>query len=737
MEDNKKRGEGLKFLKGLLKLVTVLVIVLVIIVGIGIGGILGYSKYKEVKKQNEFYDEVVINPVMNDSQEEAFKKALGIIEDNLEKGEKAEFDPLQSKYVQEAILRDSEAEIYGIPAGEALDLGIDVFREDTSGNGLLDAEAISLGLDPTVYSSARDGISDMVKLMEGYDPTEKVKIKKEFNVEFEEYGLRLKTKNLNDKYFTYVQSYEMEKVNNMYDSVIAPFQIKEYQGNIELDIPENVTENDLVAYQFDYDNLELIKVKKQKYKEKDNILEMTIANGYPIFIIGAEGEKNIDETFIKENEKGTFHYFRVSIPYIENIVGFNHKVFLFQESSFLSFNSDNEIIVDDNYGIADFTTQKIGKVSVKILTGIFELLGDIYENDATSNSVLGKGGIVDYGTSEGTYIKAKYRVMPWLDEELRKAFEKEQEEIEENREKTEAELLELEKEEMETWDSEGPLVADTGFNIKKNAFRFANFSTDVSTGGTCAGFSLLTEKNFNGDKISSTEQANAKTILGNIAYDDEISYDISNNKDDYSFLQDKNQYGYLMSDSKTKMMTDGNSNTRYEKPLILEELGDPDSSLINMLVVNYLELNDNNLKLENFLYDKSRYEAIDQVIETLNSGKIATISMTKGPGGHSINAYKAEQDGYDPDKLHLYVYDNSIPYEKIVEYSKGSLNELTMTIVKKRKTVRRTDNLQKEEREYFEFDYTPLKDHGNKSWSWSNEGGSDLSFSVQGNNFKY
>lgn len=344
--------------------------------------IAGFNTYKEYKKNEEF-------------------------------NEQALFDPFQSMDALETYLRESDEVIYDMPVDEALDLGIDPLSFDTSGNGLSDEDALDYGADPSKFSTADDGISDMVKVLEGYDPAEKIEFNEELELSFEEYNVTLKTDNLNHKYFSYIESYDMPKAVNNFESVIDPFQIKDYEGQVEVEIPEEKMDDSLEAYQFNFDTLEMEKIKNQSFT--NNVVSFSIDNPYPIFFLNDENKKVMDDF-------GTYYYFRVSVPFIERIAGFNHKVVIFKKTLFSSSISHREIIEDDVLGIADYEFYTMKAFFTFLLERIFMMLDALFDHDVNKDSFLSKGGIIDYGKVEGTLKDAKLIAMPWLDENLREYF---------------------------------------------------------------------------------------------------------------------------------------------------------------------------------------------------------------------------------------------------------------------------------------------------------------------------
>src|SRR5699024_10249385 len=121
---------------------------------------------------------------------------------------------------------------------EKLDKGLNPFQVDSSGNGLSDYEAIhKYDTDPTKFSTAGDGISDYVKIEEGLDPNQKIDSDDidTFKISKEDMDATLTTNDLNAKYFTKIESYRDDELDELYQPVRDPVRFKNYEGKITLD----------------------------------------------------------------------------------------------------------------------------------------------------------------------------------------------------------------------------------------------------------------------------------------------------------------------------------------------------------------------------------------------------------------------------------------------------------------------------------------------------------------------
>jgi len=664
------------------------VLVIAILIGILFGSIAGYNFYQNRKLAKEIEKNIVIDPLY--SKESIYEQAR----------------------------EDGEGR-YGKTIDELLEMGVDPSKLDTDGDGLTDYDEIHIyETDPSKFSTAGDGVSDMVKVLEGLDPHEKIKNNTDFQIDYSEYDLTLQTADLNDKYFSYVEPYEVSKVNDVYNFINEPIQIKNYQGRVRIDYPDNNShKDDLKVYQFNFDTLNMEEVKKQDNNINDNYVEFDLINDYPVYLM--QDGMEIDEN--QDDEVGTFYYFRISIPFLENLVGFNHKVFIFKQNLLTSKNYTNKILVDDTYGIADYSYQAIGRLQTFMIDKAFEQLDSIFVREVNDDTFLQKGGIVDYGKVEGTLSLAKSKVMPWLftEDKTKDVDIVEEVNLDDNEDKGLEPLL------------KGLVVADTGFDIRKNAFKFDNFTTEIGPGGVCAGFSRITERIYNGNGIPLEKDFSTDTFLSwvqeKLADGDiitESKYDLTHNLDHYTFIDDKNEfYNFKFTGPKLSTWTDNNLENNYNEILNSNELSDPDKSVIQLIETQYLKSNDEAKKLGTKFYDKDHANIITKVINTLSNGDILQLYM-QGSGGHAVNPYRIERAEYNQDKYYLFVYDNNLPYDLIQKYTDE--HEVKVDIyMYKRKTLfgNETKNYS-----YFEYHYEPLDGVDYKYSNYGEENTDNLRF---------
>lgn len=182
---------------------------------------------------------------------------------------------------------------------EKLDAGLNPYVEDTSGNGISDWDAIhTYDLDPTKFSTADDGISDFAKLEEGLDPKEPVDPKEidDFVIDNDELHIHLHTNDLNAKYHSTMTAYEQDELDTLYQPVRDPVRVLDYEGEVELDLPDNASNIEgLEAYYFNTMTEELQKIKKQRME--DDSLFVTVDQSFPIYVLEPEILDTIDEYY--------------------------------------------------------------------------------------------------------------------------------------------------------------------------------------------------------------------------------------------------------------------------------------------------------------------------------------------------------------------------------------------------------------------------------------------------------
>src|SRR5699024_229434 len=143
-----------------------------------------------------------------------------------------------------------------------------------------------------------------VKIEEGLDPKEEIDPKdiEEFTIEDEDLGTTLKTDDLNAKYFSTVENYEQDELDEIYQPVRDPIRVHNYDGKMIVDMPDG-EDKDISAYACNLEYGEREKVEKKKCI--DNAMELNIDKSDPVYFFEDDLLDDI----------GGYYYFRIS-PYI-------------------------------------------------------------------------------------------------------------------------------------------------------------------------------------------------------------------------------------------------------------------------------------------------------------------------------------------------------------------------------------------------------------------------------------
>lgn len=625
----------LKALKTIGKIFLYFAIIIFIILLIGAGIIWGYQKYKHHQLAKEL-------------------EAL----------------PMDDSLSYENMFQDHMDEKLGenkMTVEEKLDRGLNPYQTDTSGNGLSDEEAVERGLDPKKFSTADDGISDYVKIEEGLDPKEEIDSKdiETFTIEDEDLGTTLKTNDLNAKYFSTVENYEQDELDEIYQPVRDPIRVHHYDGEMIVDMPDG-EDKDISAYYFNLEKGEMEKVKKQKWI--NNAMELNIDKNDPIYFF--------DDDIL--DKLGDYYYFRIS-PYIFG-PGYDHKVFLFKRGLFTDDLFEDEKIDDPDYGVIEISKAEIGYLYSLFLDALYRTLDTIFQPLGEADDNIYTRIWLDYGKVEGTEEYVQREVMPWL----------------------------YEDEEIETENENSKKVIDSGFRLKHHSFRFGNMITEVGQNGICAGISRTTERIYNNQDIKSkrTYESDNDTFDG-------LHYDISGSEDDYPFFDDGQLFDYTFTDGMISHLTEDeyiDGDLKVDSGMLSE----PDQSLIQLLETQWGVAND---KILNNKPDSIKDVSIlDQVEEFLADGHIVMAAFLGKDSGHSVSIYKMEYDRYDDDLVRLYVYDPNRPYEELKE--KYGKKEIYIEINKKEMEVF-------SDIEIFDFTYHPFEDIGS-DYGYSDKNGDSM-----------
>src|SRR5690606_24864540 len=144
----------------------------------------------------------------------------------------------------------------------------------------------------------------------------------EFSIEDEKLDVAIHTNDLNAKYHSFIESYQQDELDAIYEPVREPVQFFNYTGEVELKLPEGVkNKKKLKAFYFDFDKEDFVEIKKQRVE--DNAIFATINDSFPVYILDPDTYERIEK----------YYYFRVSgFQFSRAVAGFDHKVFIFKRA---------------------------------------------------------------------------------------------------------------------------------------------------------------------------------------------------------------------------------------------------------------------------------------------------------------------------------------------------------------------------------------------------------------------
>ena len=205
-------------------------------------------------------------------------------------------------------------------------------------------------------------------------------------------------------------------------------------------------------------------------------------------------------------------------------------------------------------------------------------------------------------------------------------------------------------------------VWDSGFRTNVNALPFKNFALiDKAEGGVCEGFSIITERVFNGNF-----ERKAKGLFG--------EYDLTERKYDYIF-NSKNLYTFVPTSEKLKTYL---SRTVEDAQILNEDMedGKDDNEIIKSIYYNWRNGNfkkeENILSIDHYKYRLLGYKITEKTMNNLkntfkNDKEIVTVQI----GNHAVNGYALEK--LSENVYFLYVYDNNYPYDPLSINQKNSM----------------------------------------------------------------
>jgi hypothetical protein len=209
-------------------------------------------------------------------------------------------------------------------------------------------------------------------------------------------------------------------------------------------------------------------------------------------------------------------------------------------------------------------------------------------------------------------------------------------------------------------------IANSGFQIDKHAFSFSNMPLDCSPEGICAGFAFATNQIYNGMNPSRKMNRNALSIpiIGEI----KAAPAFDTRSDEYDVIfKDKTPFIYNVTDAAIAIYDSKVDPRETYDTVNISDISQPDQELIKCLSSYWLWFNKTTIydsavsALSNYKLN-NEFSKIREIADLFKKNQIIHVSLEGGiGGGHSVNAYKLEQDKNDTDLFYLHIYDNNYP----------------------------------------------------------------------------
>ena len=602
------------------------------------------------------------------------------------------------KYLTDYNLLNVDSNNDGMTNKEKLDLGLSLVESDSDGDGLTDYDEINkYHSDPKKLSTSGDIFPDSYKVSKNMDINKYYQDNYKYNLE-KNNDIILDIDNADDM-FAYYKEFT-GTIPGEYKLGYKPFRIYSFVGEVELRI-----DNPDYFNVYSYDTLEK-ESKKLKSKIRDDKIVFDITNDNPI-IISYKPKKykelinsvsNIDMVEVDNSSSSTTSEYIVIASPIASVAA-SVPVHVLEINDFLSNTKnpflekkldkyDDDVIIIESHYISRFKT--------KILDTIFGIFETTIDNVEDLNDISFKDYIFLYkhlysyeelenflyGDGEGKNIE---------DESINNNNNVTNNNSNTNSENNSNNNQEDKKDEEKIYDSRLQkneiLIADSGFDINYNAFRFHNLSTSKSNNGNCTGFAYITSSIYNDNPIPKN---------GNETFLNSTSYDLSS--DYYTNIWNKNLFSYDPVSKELKTYCD--KDPEYDK-IDSDKIDFPDKDIIKAIEYYLIEGNEdlisskiikdiskkmndkgNEIGSHNKTIKLSQLD-IEQIITKFNNKNIVIVSFSNDSDGHSVNAYKLTQDADDEDIFYLKIYDNNYP-SNVYYLSDGTKLLLEPEIVLKR-----------------------------------------------------
>ena len=573
-----------------------------------------------------------------------------------------------NKFVEESLLVDNDVDFDltdeersqdwnndGISNEKAEELGLNIVASDSDGDGLSDADEINIyKTNPFKYSSTGDIYSDGYKVALGYDLT---KTYETFAIlDTDNPALKVEIDDAHDMEYYYKDYTGL--IPEGYYLGFQPFRLFSFEGEVDVNL-DNPNNYKVISYDIITGDVSNISSRVE-----DDDLVFTISNNNPILIVYKESVlknmntdalANINLKYTNDVKK---EYYVISFPLVTFL--FNHPVYVLSVDNSIVKSSSDEVLQEEintkangKFKIEHYYTNDTGIQIIQSMLG--DLSKQIYNNVGEENK-----SFIDYVVSYRK-VSSKNELYSYLFGEYG----------DDSTEDTESESDNLVDDKYSNMSC--TYCADSGFDVGVNAFSFQNLSTEVSSGGVCAGFGYITTNIYNNGSMP-------KSISN--------SYDMSGNS--YNLIWNKQLYNYDVTDDELALYND---NIRAnENKLNSSTMSSPDNEVVKALEYYWKKYNDEtrmakfnwawNNSMDTYTYIDA--STVDNLVKQFAAGKIVTVSLLKSDSQHAINAYKITEDVNDPDILYIKAYDNNFPNDMFWSSDSSNKVKYDVTITLKR-----------------------------------------------------
>lgn len=550
---------------------------------------------------------------------------------NYKEGKDYYLEEVDYEAENEEILKSQPSEIEGMTRYDKLQAGLSPYLDDTDSDGISDADELAIGSDPTKASTSGDLYPDGYKLLHDMDLNtyyefEQVSVQLNgITVE----GISVDIASTEDFNGTAEECEQEDK----YRGVYRIYKISGFKGAVSIDLASvlnenNVSMDDIAIYCrgfWDQGDLE-----DCNYSVDGTIISFDTDFGKDtkyLYIVNAD-EYDIESSKTYEGRAIIF-----GSPISRNWGNGKFNIWYMEsgdevlDEMILSRMKEEVYIVTDagmrgqNPVSAEFDNIEIKKsYDIEFKYKILQYIIPMFECDNSQNMKW----------YQIFYYFSDYSDVATVDEEIGKL---------------KPSTIKMNKSHME-------------FDYNRDILPFANFGSEISWYGNCAGIAALTAKTYNGDYIPSSGEYDVKD-KGYYVWD--ISGDEENKTLTDEYLFDYKDADFTK-DHTTKYKTT-KGNTVY---LLDKDMSKGEMQFMYMIGCYWAECNDclKDNSDYTYMYANNRYssERIDAAKNHLDKNKILiTGFVSKEVGGHAVNIVGYEELANGNTKF--FVYDSNFPDE--------------------------------------------------------------------------